>query len=230
MTQATYTDQEPRAIAWASTPPKHLLHPDGTADQATPDGQHAKTIEEIGEASLELRKLAKTRVIASRLLKIAEGNDLAAKFSRWASHWLSEANSYEEASSIILGRRRHRLAMELGDILVTLALQAAMAGSSLDECLVLANVMTTDKAWAMVDIHAKGIAAALRYPEQNPYLLNFIGLVARCVEDVARTELCLPGPQCLALALNKIERRKGKTVGGIFVKCNVTGDVGITIE
>jgi NTP pyrophosphatase (non-canonical NTP hydrolase) len=209
MTQTTYTDQEPRAIAWAAA--RHLLHPDGTADQATPDGQHAKTCEEIGEASLELRKLAKTRVIAQRLM--------AMKIEYLA-----------DASSIILGRRRHRLAMELGDILVTLALQAAMADSSLEECLVLANVMRTDKVWALVDIHAKGIAAALRYPEQNPYLLNFIGLVARCVEDVARTELCLSGPQCLALALNKIERRKGKTVGGIFVKCKVTGDVEIAIE
>jgi hypothetical protein len=217
----TYADQEPRAIAWAAD--RHLLNPD-------PVGQHAKTIKGIGEASLELRKLAKTRVIASRLIEIAEGNDLAAKISRWASHWLSEANFYEDASSIILGRRHHHLALELGDILVTLALQAAMAGSSLEECLVLANVMRTDKAWALVDIHAKGIAVALRYPEQNPYLLNFIGLVARCVEDLAHDELRLSGGQCLALALNKMERRKGKTVGGIFVKCNVTGDVGIAIE
>lgn len=198
----TYETLEPRAIAWAAA--RHLLHPDGTADQATPDGQHAKTIEEIGEASLELRKLAKTRVIASRLIEMAEGDTMAAKISRWASHWLSEANFYEEASSIILGRRRHRLAMELGDILVTLALQAAMAGSSLGECLVLANVMRTESAWALVDIHAKGIAAALRYPEQNPYLLNFIGMVARCVEGFAHDELCLSGTQCLALALNKL--------------------------
>jgi hypothetical protein len=213
MTQ-TYETLEPRAIAWAAD--VDLLHPDGTADQATPDGQHAKTIEEIGEASLELRKLAKTRVIASRLIEMAEKNRIAAKIPIFASR--RPRLAYECVASIILGRRRYRLALELGDILVTLALQAAMAGSSLEECLVLANVMRTDNAWALVDIHAKGIAAALRYPEQNPYLLNFIGLVARCVEGLARTELCLSGPQCLALALNKIERRKGKTVGGVFLK------------
>jgi hypothetical protein len=209
MTQ-TYETLEPRAIAWASTPPRHLLHPDGTADHATPDGQHAKTIEGIGEASLELRKLTKTRVIARRLMAM-------------------KIEGLADASSIILGRRRHRLAIDLGDILVALALQSAMAGSSLEECLVLANVMRTEAAWALVDIHAKGIAAALRYPE-NPYLLNFVGLAGQCVEDLARTELCLSGPQCLALALNKIESRKGKTLGGMFVKCNVTGDVGIAIH
>jgi hypothetical protein len=193
----TYETLEPRAIAWAAA--RHLLHPDGTADHATPAGQHAKTIEEIKEASLELRKFGKTRVIAQRLMAM-------------------KIEGLADASSIILGHRRYRLALELGDILVTLALQSTMAGSSLEECLVLANVMRTESDWALVDIHAKGIAAALRYPEQNPYLLNFIGLVARCVEDVAHDELCLSGPQCLALALNKIERRKGKTVGGVFLK------------
>lgn len=49
-----------------------------------------------------------------------------------------------------------------------------------------------------------------------------IGAVARCVEDQARIVLEMSGPQCLALALAKIEGRSGQVVDGVFVKSAVT--------
>ena len=44
------------------------------------------------------------------------------------------------------------------------------------------------------------------------YTAAYLGAVARCVEDAARIQLLLSGPECLAMALAKIAGRRGGVV------------------
>jgi hypothetical protein len=201
MTLPTYANEEPRARAWATT--RELIHADGSPHLATPQGQHRKTCEEIGEAALELRKLPKTKALAERLFAIGTPDLI-----------------YDSVA--VLARRRDRLALELGDILVTLCIQAAMHGATLEECRTLAPVCGEPHTWHFVGYWADELKLSLVHSSQIELLrkeaLGEIGALCRCVEDEARIQLSLTGPEVLALALDKIEGRTGRMVGGVFVK------------
>lgn len=207
ITIPTYADLEPQIVAWAAA--RELVHPDGAPLKATPMAQHAKTVEEIGEAALELRKLARTRAIADRLVNRLGCPSLA---------------------SLILKRRKHRLSLEFGDVFVTLGLQAAMHGSALEQCKVESghlNGMPT--TWEYVDSWAEKmriVIDCMAWPETKEAAtvsaIQYIGAIARCTEDIARVELSLMGPECLVLALEKIAGRTGEVVDGQFVKAGVT--------
>ena len=185
----TYADLEPQCVAWAAA--RGLLHPDGTANQATPESQHRKTMEEVGEAQESLE------------LKMRTGTAYSCR----------------------------ALALELGDILVTLVLQSALQGVVWDECLASASRHqagwgSTWRAsqpsdppctWQFVEFHGSMLGMAIEQGHPGD-ARTYIGAVARCVEDVARVELALLGPECLELALAKIEGRRGETVNGVFVK------------
>ena len=112
----TYADLEPQCVAWAAA--RELLHPDGSPNKSTPMGQHRKTLEEIGEATGALRTLS--------------------SFNAWA-----RGNNYPELAEIH-GELRRSLALELGDILVTLlTIQSAMHGKTLEQCKAESGRLTT---------------------------------------------------------------------------------------
>jgi hypothetical protein len=190
-TAPTYADLESKARAWAVA--RGLIHANGMPKLATVLGQYGKTLEEIGEASLELRKLVRSKVTRLRLI---------------ADHGL-----IVEGEAVV-DRRLDRLALKFGDVLVTLSILAAMHGLTLHACLVQAprTPLTKPQIWQFVDAHAELLGDRLPM-DIGPML----GAVARCVEDQARI-LDMSGPQCLALALAKIEGRQGEVVDGVFVK------------
>jgi hypothetical protein len=192
MTLPTYADTEPRARAWAVA--RGLLHPDGTSDKATPQGQMAKTMEEIGEAQEAMLELNHAKALAAEML----------------------GPEFSLAAQCHTDGPRHRLALEFGDILVTLCLQAAMQGATLSECMALAGTLHFPSTWPFLAIHAKGLEVAIN--NYSARARAFIGKIALCVEDETRIQLSLTGPEVLAMALDKIEGRQGEVVEGVFVK------------
>jgi hypothetical protein len=207
VTLPTYATAIPGVLQWAVD--RELLHPDGTANRATAQGQHGKTVEEIDESSLELRKLAKTKAIAERLMKLPTNEPYAVA---------------------VLHRRKHRLALELGDVLVTLAIQASMQGATLERCRfesgrlcasygidwVLGTPARPPLTWQFVEHHSAMLGLEIANDGDNAPA--YIGAVALCVEEIARIELSMLGPECMALALAKIQGRSGEVVGGVYVK------------
>ena len=150
---------------------RELVNADGSPLRANPLSQHSKTVEEIGEANEAL---------------MGDGP-------------------------------RRDLALELGDILVTLTIQAGMHGKALGQCKAESGRLTTGygsdwylgkvghppKTWAYVGEWAAMLGDALANLD-SPWRFDIAGLigdVAICIEDAARVELALLGPECLALAL-----------------------------
>ena len=193
-TAPTYPTLEPKARAWAVA--SGLIHPNGMPKLATVLGQFGKTLEEISEAQLELRKLEKSKALYASI-----------------GEWDTPIDPAET-----LKARRHALALEFGDIIVTLSLLAAMHGVTLGRCLLWPNGAVQN--WQFVDKHAAALGDRLE--ENSVRIPTAIGAVARCVEDQSRIVLEMTGPQCLALALAKIEGSSGAVVDGVFVKSAVT--------
>ena len=193
-TLPTYATLEPKIRAWATH--RRIISPDGRPLLGTTQGQHLAVLEEIGEAQLERRKLAKSKALRLQLFPlglIVEGEG-------------------------VLDRRLALIALEFGDVLVTLTILAAMHGVTLASCLRQPNGAVQN--WQFVDQHAAALGERL---EDNSVMIpTAIGTVARCVEDEARILLEMSGPECLALALAKIEGRDGTMVDGVFVKDAVT--------
>ena len=170
---------------------RELVNADGSPLRANPLSQHGKTLEEIGEANDAL---------------MGDGP-------------------------------RRDLALELGDILVTLTIQSAMHGKAMEQCKAESGRLTTGygsdwylgkvghppKTWAYIEDWAALLGDALANLD-SPHrfdIAGLIGAVAICVEDAARIELAMLGPECLALALVKIEGRTGRVIGEVFVKDEV---------
>jgi hypothetical protein len=195
MTLPTYADIEPKIRAWATH--RQITHTDGRPLLGTTQGQYRKTLEEIGEAQLERQKLIVSKVTRLRLL---------------ADHGLIVEGE------AVLDRRLARIALEMGDVLVTLTILAAMHGVTLESCLRQPNGAVQN--WPFVDQHAADLGN--RMEENSVMIPTAIGAVARCVEDEARIVLEMSGPECLALALAKIEGRDGAMIDGVFVKESVT--------
>ena len=193
-TLPTYATLEPKIRAWATH--RRITYTDGRPLLGTTQGQYSKVLEEIGEAQLERRKLAKSKALRLQLFPlglIVEGEG-------------------------VLDRRLDRIALEFGDVLVTLTILAAMHGVTLASCLRQPNEAVQN--WQFVDQHASALGERL---EENSVMIpTAIGAVARCVEDESRILLEMSGPECLALALAKIEGRDGTMVDGVFVKDAVT--------
>lgn len=201
-TLPTYATLEPKIRAWATH--RRIISPAGRPLLGTTQGQYQKIMEEIGEAELERRKLAKSKAMRLQLFPlglIVEGEG-------------------------VLDRRLDRIALEFGDVLVTLTILAAMHGVTLDSCRQKApnHRLST---WQFVGDWALGLKTSFDYAASlniaNTSLFAEIGTVARCVEDEARILLELSGPECLALALAKIEGRNGAMVDGVFVKAVTVG-------
>ena len=197
----TYADLEPKIRAWATH--RQITHTDGRPLLGTTQGQYRKTLEEIGEAQLERRKLAKSKALRLQLFRLLSLD-------------IPDGMIFEGEG--VLDRRFARIAQEFGDVLVTLTILAAMHGVTLDACLRQPN--GTVQNWQFVDQHAAELGERLE--ENSVKIPTAIGAVARCVEDEARIVLEMSGPECLALALAKIEGRDGTMVDGVFVKDAVT--------
>ena len=206
----TYADLGPQVVAWAAA--RELVCEDGRPLRANPLSQHRKTVEEIGGANEALAELNSTKALAVDMM----GKD------------------YTLAAQCMGDGPRRDLALELGDILVTLTIQSAMHGKALGQCKAESGRLTTGygsdwylgkvghppKTWAYVDEWAALLGDALANLD-SPHrfdIAGLIGAVAICVEDAARIELAMLGPECLALALVKIEGRQGEMVNGVFVK------------
>ena len=208
----TYADIGPRVIAWAAT--RELVCDDGSPLRANPLSQHGKTVEEAEDANEALAELNSVKALAVDMM-----------------------GKYTLAAQCMGDGPRRDLALELGDILVTLTIHAGMHGKALGQCKTesgrlttgygsdwyLGNVGHPPKTWAYVGEWAAMLGNALANLD-SPWrfdIAGLIGAVAICVEDVARVELALLGPECLELALAKIEGRRGETVNGVFVKDEV---------
>jgi hypothetical protein len=168
---------------------RQITYADGRPRLGTIAGQYAKMLEEIAEAQDMIREWSICQ---------AMGDDACPK------------NKAEV---------RQSLALEFGDVLVTLVLLSAMHGMTLDACLLQAPRLPrkTPQEWQFINEHAKLLGDRLGR-DVGP----MIGAVARCVEDESRITLELSGPECLALALTKIEGRDGVMIDGVFVKSAVT--------
>ena len=113
-------------------------------------------------------------------------------------------------------------ALELGDILVTLTIQAHAQGSSLAECI--RSVYKVGQlfkrgqkrwTWDKVDFWVEALMVAV---EEQTSVRPMIGVVYKCVEDAAAIQLAMSPAECLALAYEKIRDRQGQTIDGEFVK------------
>ena len=67
-TLPTYATLEPKIRAWATH--RQIISPDGRPLLGTTQGQCRKTMEEIGEAQLERRKLAKSKAMRLQLFPL----------------------------------------------------------------------------------------------------------------------------------------------------------------
>ena len=189
----TYADLGPEVIAWAAA--RELVRGDGSPLRANPLSQHRKTVEEVGEAKEALAELNSAKALAVDMM----GKD------------------YTLAAQCMGDVPRRGLALELGDILVTLTIHAGMHGKALGQCKAESGRLTTGygsdwylgkvghppKTWAYVGEWAAMLGDALANLD-SPWrfdIAGLIGAVAICVEDAASIELALLGPECLALAL-----------------------------
>jgi len=173
----TYAELEPAVIQWAAD--RELVYQSGSPYKATRASQHAKALEEIGEAD-----------------------------SAYIEYRVRPSDSTRKA-----------LALELGDVLVTQVIGAAMQGTTVEKCLGMVPVTRDDDespshvqnalTWAFVKYWAEVHGGP--FPDT-------IGAVAACTEDLARIELSMSGPECLRLALGKIKHRRGMIVNETFVK------------
>lgn len=190
----TYAELEPQVVAWAAA--RGLVDDEGKPLEATPMSQHGKTLEEIDEATDALRDWGIEKA--------------------WRDIGRRTPEQMEPA--------KHDLALEFGDILVTLCLQAAMHGTTLEQCKVEAcKLQGKPFTWEYVGHWAAMLSESLGNPRS---LFRFdapgeTGAIARCVEEECRIQLSLMGPECLALALAKIAGRQGEVVDGVFVKAGV---------
>jgi hypothetical protein len=197
-TLPTYATTTPKIVAWAAH--RQITYTDGRPRLGTIAGQYSKTLEEIEEAELELRKLARAQALYSKI-----------------GGWDTPIDPAET-----LKARRNRLALEFGDVLVTLTLLAAMHMATLEACLHQAPYAPGPvQTWQFVNEHAAALGEMLAGDDRYKVAVA-IGAAARCVEDQARITLELSGPECLALALAKIEGRPGQMIDGVFVKSGVT--------
>ena len=193
ITLPTYATVCPRVIAWAAA--RELVNADGSPLRANPLSQHSKTVEEIGEANEALAGLNSVKALAVDMM-----------------------GKYTLAAQCMGDGPRRDLALELGDILVTLTIQSAMHGKTMEQCKTESGRLTTGygsdwhlgkvghppKTWAYVGEWAAMLGDALANLD-SPWrfdIAGLIGAVAICVEDAASIELAMLGPECLALALS----------------------------
>jgi NTP pyrophosphatase (non-canonical NTP hydrolase) len=199
-TAPTYAAIEPKIRAWAAH--RQITYADGRPRLGTIAGQYSKVLEELGEAILALSKLGKSQVLQERCLDLG---------------W----HSCVSTVALTIKARRHDLALEFGDVLVTLTLLAAMHGVTLEACLVQAPYCPGPvQTWHFIYEHSAGLGD--RLAGDSIRIPSAIGSIALCVIDQSRITLELSGPECLALALAKIEGRDGEMIDGVFVKDTVT--------
>ena len=120
-----------------------------------------------------------------------------------------------EAEAELAKREISAFAVELGDILFTLEVQALMHGASLSDC-VLAVDGTADMCWERVRFYFDEFRTAVA--QNLPDLPKRIGALILCVEDGARFYCQKTGAECLDMAVIKNQNRTGTVVNGVFVK------------
>lgn len=156
-------------LMWAMD--RELVDGEGRPLKATPEAQLSKTMEEIGEALLAQRKCQRLLVpeIAARFIKADVRLD------------------------VIIKHREHQWALEMGDILVTLCIGAAMRGFSLDNARYSAFGISTETRrplqWRNIEYYAKVLEECC---ENNAGTLTAFGLVYQCVANGARVHLARP--------------------------------------
>ena len=177
---------------WAAN--RGFTHADGTSHAVTHQEQHCDTLAAIAGAQLELRKLRATKALELALVGLP----------------------LPDAAQQIAQRRRHRLAVAFGNILASLTIQAAMHGATIEACKSLSGRlcnsygvdMTRDyppQIWLYVNRWAFDLGFKLTPRDDDAPA--YIGAIVFCVEEWARINLALSGPECLALALGEISGR-----------------------
>lgn len=130
-------------------------------------------------------------------------------------HYINSVDSPETARAV---------ALELGDILVTLALGAHLQGSPLRETLEQFYLGSQGRTFATRTSHATSLNLALDellravHSGPRPAIVYAMGHLVNVVNEIAKTLLNLSAENCLAMALEKIQNRTGKVEGQKFVK------------
>ena len=138
---------------------------------------------------------------------------------------ISEAKEEMRALKTLIALRSsggpHKLAMELGDILVTLCIQCELLGSKLSDARWTTPVKTEkppEPSFENIDLYATHFWNAINDADSNLCPLESVGRLYMCVWDAAQNSCYLSPEECLDMALKKIQRRTGIMVGGVFVK------------
>ncbi len=193
-------------MLWRWAVDRELIHKDGTPNKATPLAQAEKTLEEIGEA--KLFEVAISLVLASA----AKGLDIV---NQWecVEQTVPRKDLLKVCEHIpgrmitqkIVSALEHCLSLELGDILITLSIQARMQKSSLDECRrghyfnpkMPAFFRNRSITWQFVDDWGLDYQVDIC---QHLRALELIGALYYCVADAAQTMLALSTDECFVAA------------------------------
>lgn len=202
MPTAYYSDLCPTVIALATE--RGFTQAILTSHVVTPQEQHCDTLAAIASAQLDLRKLGATKALELALVGL----------------------SLPDEAQTIAQRRRHRLAVAFGTLLASLTIQAAMQVATLEVCKSLSGRLCNSygvdmnryhppQIWLHIDRWA--VALGEKIATRDDAAPAHIGAIVFCVEEWARINLALSGPECMALALGEISKRRG-VVDGVSVQ------------
>lgn len=196
MPTAYYSDICPTVIALATE--RGFTRAILTSHVVTPQEHHCDTLEAIAGAQLELLKRGATKALELELVGL----------------------SLHDEAQTIAQRRRHRLAVAFGNILASLTIQSAMHGATIEACKSLSGRLhnsygdgrrMTREYPPQIWLHIDRWASALKgkVATRDDEVPAYIGAIVFCVEEWARINLAISGPECMALALGEISGRVG---------------------
>lgn len=211
----TLSQLEPLISQWA--------HDKGIMTAANPVGQMDKTAEEVGEArmfeaAIELvRRGIALNASTVGLWDLVE-NVLPPKDCKKVVDLIPGLMTADNLMEAL----KHLLALELGDILVTLCIQAEMQGFTLSSILPYdINVYDENdnlREWDNVDYFVSELSAAVVGGSKLKIITGLIS-VYTCVRGIAQLGLEMTPEECIALAYEKIKGRSGyMNEAGQFVK------------
>ena len=185
--------------------------------RANPVGQAAKTLEEIGEASQVEAAWMRAQDTTGRYIPLELWEWIDDNLPPKDAKRLTEvAMGEDKQSDLLVNALETMLATELGDVLVTLCIQAHMQGWTLASCIPPdpCSISTWDVPCSWENVKFLGssfratISAKMVGEATSGDVVAAILDIYRCVTNAAVTINRTP-EQCLAAAYEKIKNRSG---------------------
>jgi len=117
----------------------------------------------------------------------------------------------EECSEALESGDKDQIAAEAGDIFFTLSMMAQTLGATLGSCIGKGFLI-------QYPVSIMGELIPYERSASRDVFLLCIGAIYGSMAENVRIELAMAPAECLALAVNKVEKRTGKVVDGFFVK------------